>query len=87
MECHHHELRRRPGSDWQSARPDGVLDIALIQAAVHDAVQAVQGRFESYHYVNRARRGLGTANAAAAAAAYGMLAGLYGACRPLPVRR
>ena len=35
--------------------PTGVIDIALAQAAVHDAVQAVQGRFEPYKYVNRAR--------------------------------
>jgi hypothetical protein len=34
--------------------PAGVLDIALTQLAVHDAVQAVQGRFEPYEYSNTA---------------------------------
>jgi hypothetical protein len=28
--------------------PVGLLDVALVQAAVHDAVQAIQGRFEAY---------------------------------------
>lgn len=59
--------------------PAGLLDIALVQAAVHDAVQAIQGRFEPYEYENRALRGRGTPAAAAASAAYGMLTGLYGA--------
>jgi hypothetical protein len=58
--------------------PTGVIDIALVQAAVHDAVQAVQGRFEPYKYVNRARLGIGSPEAAAAAAAYSVLTGLYG---------
>lgn len=58
--------------------PAGLLDIALVQAAVHDAVQAVQGRFEPYSYSNAALRGIGSPEAAAAAAAYGMLSALYG---------
>lgn len=57
--------------------PAGLLDIALVQAAVHDAVQAIQGRFEAYEYENRALRGRGSPEAAAAAAAYGVLNGLY----------
>ena len=59
--------------------PTGVVDTALIHAAIHDAVQAIQGRFESYKYENKARLGVGTPAAAAAAAAYRMLIGMYGA--------
>jgi hypothetical protein len=59
--------------------PTGVLDTALAHAAMHDAVQAIQGRFESYSYVNPAWLGVGSAEAAAAAAADGVLRGLYGA--------
>jgi hypothetical protein len=60
----------------------GLLDIALVQAAVHDAVQAIEGRFESYRYTNPAMLGTGSPEAAAAAAAWGMLVGLYGADDP-----
>ncbi len=62
--------------------PPGLLDIALVHAAVHDAVQANQGRFEAYEYENPALRGVGSPEAAAAAAAYGVLVGLYGANHP-----
>ena len=64
------------------AGPPGLLDTALVHAAVHDAVQANQGRFEAYHYENPALRGVGSAEAAAAAAAYGVLVGMYGAANP-----
>lgn len=64
------------------AGPAGLLDIALVQAAVHDAVQVVEGRFEPYEYENRAMRGKGSPSAAAAAAAHGVLVGLYGADAP-----
>lgn len=64
------------------AGPSGNLDVALVHAAVHDAVQANQGRFEPYHYENSALRGVGSPEAAAAAAAYGVLVGLYGADDP-----
>jgi hypothetical protein len=64
------------------AGPPGLLDIALVQAAVHDAVQAIQGRFEAYEYENSALRGSGSPSAAAAAAAHGVLTGLYGANAP-----
>ena len=59
--------------------PTGVLDVALAHAAMHDAVQAIEGRFESYEYVNATWLGVGSAEAAAAAAADGVLRGLYGA--------
>ncbi len=62
--------------------PPGLLDVALIQAAVHDAIQAIQGRFESYHYADQSRRGLGSEAAAAAAATYDLLVHLYGADDP-----
>jgi len=58
--------------------PTGVIDIALAHAAMHDAVQAIQGRFESYYYVNPVWLGVGSTEAAAAAAADGVLRGLYG---------
>ena len=64
------------------AGPPGLLDTALVQAAVHDAVQANQGRFEAYEYENAALLGVGSPEAAAAAAAYGVLVGLYGADDP-----
>ena len=28
--------------------PTGILDVAMVHAAVHDAIQAFEGRFESY---------------------------------------
>jgi hypothetical protein len=62
--------------------PSGLLDIALVQAAVHDAVQAIEGRYESYEYENKAHRGAGSPAAAAASAAHGVLKGLYGADDP-----
>jgi hypothetical protein len=71
-----------PVTPANRAGPVGLLDIALVQAAVHDAVQAIQGRFEAYHYENAALLGAGSPEAAAAAAAYGVLAGLYGADDP-----
>ena len=58
--------------------PAGLLDIALVHAAMHDAVQAIEGRFKAYHYENEAMRGAGSPAAAAAAAAHGVLAGMYG---------
>jgi len=54
----------------------GLLDVAIIQAAVHDAVQAIEGRFEAYRYRNPARLGVGSPAAAAAAATYRMLVAL-----------
>jgi hypothetical protein len=59
-----------------------LLDIALVQAAVHDAVQAIEGRFESYYFEDATLRGTGSVNAAAAAAAYGVLVALYQADDP-----
>jgi len=59
--------------------PPGLLDIALVQAAVHDAVQAIEGRFQAYHYSNAAMLGSGSPEAAVAAATFGVLAGRYGA--------
>ena len=52
----------------------GFLDMALVQAAVHDAVQAIQRRFEPYA---ADLEGSGAPAAAAAAAAHGVLVGIY----------
>ena len=54
--------------------PVGFLDVALVQAAVHDAVQAIEGRYEPYQYVGT---GTGSKDAAVAAAAHRMLVLLY----------
>src|SRR5262249_19821297 len=63
----------RPGSP-------GLLDIALAHAAVHDAVQAIEQRYEPYLFADSSASG--SPAAAVAAAAYGVLAGLYPAQRP-----
>ena len=55
--------------------PPPALDIALVQAAVHDAVQAIEGRFEPYHV--KIPGASGSPEAAVAAAAHDMLVGLY----------
>jgi hypothetical protein len=57
--------------------PPGALDIALVQAAVHDAVQSIEGKYEPYKITLQGASG--SPAAAAAAAAYGVLIGLYGA--------
>jgi hypothetical protein len=55
--------------------PIGIVDVALVQIAVHDAVQAIERRYEPYHAeVPHAR---GKRSAAVAAAAYHVLAGMY----------
>ena len=55
--------------------PIGAMDSALVQIAVHDAVQALDRRFEPYHVEVKGAKGRRAA--AVAAAAYGVLAGLY----------
>jgi hypothetical protein len=55
--------------------PIGIVDVALVQVAVHDAVQAIERRYEPYHAeIAHAR---GKRSAAVAAAAYHVLAGMY----------
>lgn len=55
--------------------PIGALDIALVQAAVYDAVQSIEGRFEPYKV--DVPGASGSPDAAAAAAAHGVLVKLY----------
>ena len=55
--------------------PVGALDSALVQIAVHDAVQAIDKRFEPYHVEIKGAQG--SRAAAAAAAAHDVLVGLY----------
>lgn len=55
--------------------PIGALDSALIQVAVHDAVQAIDKRFEPYHVEIKGAHG--SRSAAAAAAAHAVLVGIY----------
>jgi hypothetical protein len=59
------------------AGPPALLDIALVQAAVHDAVQAIEGDYEPYAYRNKHAYGVGSPAAAVAAAARGVLVRLY----------
>jgi hypothetical protein len=53
----------------------GLVDIALVQVAVHDAVQAIEKRFEPYHF--EPERAHGRRSAAVAAAAHDVLVGMY----------
>lgn len=55
--------------------PIGIVDIALVQVAVHDAVQAIEKRFEPYLF--EVERASGRRSAAVAAAAHDVLVGMY----------
>ena len=55
--------------------PPGLLDIALVHLAMHDAIQAIERKFEPYHYSPRGK--FGNPAAAAAAAAHRVLVLLY----------
>ena len=55
--------------------PIGQMDIALVQIAVHDAVQAIDKRYEPYHAEIRGAQG--KPSAAVAAAAHDVLVGMY----------
>lgn len=55
--------------------PVSSLDIALVQVAVHDAVQALDQRYEPYHVEIKGAKG--SRSAAVAAAAHDVLVGLY----------
>lgn len=63
-----------PGIPPGRPGPVGFLDVALVQAAVHDAVQAIDGKYAPYYYSGS---GAGSKNAAVAAAAHRMLVQLY----------
>jgi hypothetical protein len=55
--------------------PQGMLDVALVHIAVHDAVQAIEKRYEAYHF--EMAHAKGSRSAAAAAAAHGVLTAIY----------
>jgi hypothetical protein len=55
--------------------PIGIVDIALVHIAVHDAVQAIERRFEPYLF--EMERVSGKRSAAVAAAAHDVLVGMY----------
>ena len=57
--------------------PPGLLDIALAHVAIHDAVQAIEGKFQPYSYSDSSKLGVGSSAAAVAAAAHRMLVLLY----------
>ena len=65
------------------AGPPGLLDLAIVHLAVHDAVQAIEGRYEPYLFEDASAAG--STQAAVAAAAYGVLAGIYPTQRPGPM--
>jgi hypothetical protein len=52
----------------------------LVHIAVHDAVQAIEKRFEPYHF--ETDRAYGSRSAAVAAAAHDVLVGMYPAQVP-----
>jgi hypothetical protein len=54
--------------------PPGLFDIALAHLAMHDAVQAIEGTYQPYHY---STPGAGSLEAAVAAAAHRVLVLLY----------
>jgi hypothetical protein len=55
--------------------PIGLVDLALVQAAVHDAVQAIEHRYEPYYAEVPGARG--SRSAAVAAAAHDVLVAFY----------
>jgi hypothetical protein len=55
--------------------PIGLVDLALVQAAVHDAVQAIEHRYEPYYAEAPGARG--SRSAAVAAAAHDVLVAFY----------
>ena len=59
------------------AGPAGALDIALVHLAIHDAVQAIEEKFQPYYFSDPTKLGVGSPEAAAAAAAHRVLVLLY----------
>ncbi len=57
--------------------PIGQPDLGLVQAAVHDAIQSYEKRFEPYYTAVRPGSPRGSKVAAAVAAAHGVLVGFY----------
>jgi hypothetical protein len=57
--------------------PIGQPDLALVQAAVHDAIQSYEKRFEPYYTAAKPGTPRGSKVAAAIAAAHGVLVGFY----------
>jgi hypothetical protein len=55
--------------------PQGMLDVALVHIAVHDAIQSIEKKYEPYHFQLRDAKGSRTA--AAVAAARGVLVSIY----------
>jgi hypothetical protein len=55
--------------------PQGMLDVALVHVAVHDAIQSIEKRYEPYHFQLKDAKGSRTA--AAVAAAHGVLVSIY----------
>jgi hypothetical protein len=55
--------------------PQGMLDVALVHVAVHDAIQSIEKRYEPYHF--QLKHAKGSRTAAAVAAAHGVLVSIY----------
>jgi hypothetical protein len=63
-----------PATPAARSGPPGLFDIALVHLAIHDAVQAIEGRYQPYYY---STPGAGSVEAAVAAAAHRVLVLLY----------
>ncbi len=55
--------------------PQGMLDVALVHIAMHDAIQSIEKKYEPYHFQMKDAKGSRTA--AAVAAARGVLVTIY----------
>lgn len=56
--------------------PVAALDFAIVHLAIYDAVESIDGRYQTYH--TRVPGATGSMSAAAATAAYNVLVGLFG---------
>ena len=55
--------------------PQGMLDVALVHIAMHDAIQSIEKKYEPYHF--QMKNAKGSRTAAAVAAARGVLVTIY----------
>jgi hypothetical protein len=68
-------VARNPLYSVPRSGPSSILDLAMMHVAMHDAIQAIQGRFQTYSGLLPASEG--SVVAAAAAAAHGILVDRY----------
>src|SRR5687767_2247710 len=68
-------IARNPLYNEPRPGPSSILDFAMMHVAMHDAIQAIEGRFHTYSAVLPASEG--SVVAAAAAAAHAILVNRY----------